>query len=202
MPNPPIKCFLLAETKIVEKTIQAYGGDCPKGLGHRCTSVVERGELPVDQKLEIDYRLYPTWPKDVPMVCEDCGIDMSSGVVFSLSWGAGRLWSRVDTGEIKRRIQDFGVGAMWRSSWYPLTMYWDNATESPLLVCTPGGDWNIDSRCSNCTLKDDRTHRCWVRHGEPPNITVDKNGKTCSAGAGSIQAGSWHGFLRNGFLVC
>jgi hypothetical protein len=40
-----------------------------------------------------------------------------------------------------------------------------------------------------------------VRHGEAPNITVDKNGVTCGAGAGSIQCGSYHGFLRNGELV-
>ena len=64
-----------------------------------------------------------------------------------------------------------------------------------------GREWDIDSRCSNCTLPDDRIHRCWVRHGEPPNIHVDKNGHTCSAGAGSILAGDYHGFLHNGELT-
>lgn len=61
--------------------------------------------------------------------------------------------------------------------------------------------WDIDSRANNCTMPTDKKHRCWVRHGEPPQITVDKNGLTCAAGAGSIQTGSWHGFLRNGQLV-
>jgi len=61
--------------------------------------------------------------------------------------------------------------------------------------------WDIDGRASNCTLKDDKAHRCWVRHGEPPTITVDKNGLTCSAGAGSIQADDYHGFLQNGSLT-
>ncbi len=70
-----------------------------------------------------------------------------------------------------------------------------------MVVCPDGHWWNIDSRCSNCTMKDDRVHRCWVRHGEPPNITVDKNGVTCQAGGGSIQTPDWHGFLRNGELV-
>jgi len=56
----------------------------------------------------------------------------------------------------------------------------------------------IDSRASNCTLPDDNVHKCWVRHGEAPNFTVDKNGATCAAGAGSIQTSNWHGFLRNG----
>jgi hypothetical protein len=61
--------------------------------------------------------------------------------------------------------------------------------------------WNIDSRASNCTMPDDFEHRCWVRHGIPPAITVDKDGLTCTAGGGSIQSGSWHGYLRNGELV-
>jgi hypothetical protein len=43
-----------------------------------------------------------------------------------------------------------------------------------------------------------RPHKCWVRHGEPPNHTVDKRGNTCGAGAGSILSGSYHGFLRDG----
>jgi hypothetical protein len=58
----------------------------------------------------------------------------------------------------------------------------------------------IDSRASNCTLPNDREHKCWIRHGTPPDLTVDKNGKTCAAGAGSIQLGNYHGFLRNGHL--
>jgi hypothetical protein len=70
-----------------------------------------------------------------------------------------------------------------------------------VVVCPDGHWWNIDSRASNCTMKEDKTHRCWVRHGDPPNITVDKDGATCNAGAGSIQTPGWHGFLRNGELV-
>lgn len=70
-----------------------------------------------------------------------------------------------------------------------------------LTVMTPGGRWVIDSRASNCGSPYDYNHRCWVRHGEPPMITVDKNGATCSAGAGSIQCGSYHGFLQNGELT-
>lgn len=65
-------------------------------------------------------------------------------------------------------------------------------------VLPNGRMWDIDGRASNCTMPDDRLHRCWVRHGEPPNVTVDKAGATCAAGAGSIQAGDYHGFLHNG----
>ncbi len=77
---------------------------------------------------------------------------------------------------------------------------WDNETGPHLIAVCPGGQqWDIDSRASNCGMKEDRLHRCWVRHGEPPLITVDKKGGlTCNAGAGSIKTSNWHGFLRNG----
>lgn len=61
-------------------------------------------------------------------------------------------------------------------------------------------DWEVDGRASNCTKKDDNVHKCWCRHGDAPNVTVDKNGNTCAAGAGSILVDGWHGFLRNGYL--
>lgn len=91
---------------------------------------------------------------------------------------------------------------MWFAAWLSPTHDWDNP-EGPMNLCveTPGGTWNIDGRCSNCTMKDDRTHRCWVRHGDPPRVTVDKDGHTCQAGAGSIMVGNYHGFLRNGELT-
>ena len=51
--------------------------------------------------------------------------------------------------------------------------------------------------------EDARPHKCWVRHGDPRTgiVTVDKNGVTCGAGAGSIATRGWHGFLREGMLV-
>ena len=84
------------------------------------------------------------------------------------------------------------------------TCPWDNCAgyEEHIIVEMPGGGvWDINSRASNCDMPDDKTHRCWIRHGDPPNITIDKNGNTCGAGAGSIQHGEYHGFLRNGKLV-
>lgn len=63
------------------------------------------------------------------------------------------------------------------------------------------GQWYIDSRANNCTMKDDWTHRCWVRRGtfgDP--LHIDKDGLTCAAGAGSIQNAGWHGFLHEGVL--
>lgn len=86
----------------------------------------------------------------------------------------------------------------WFSSTYK-NFDWDNFEGPELHVILPNGiEWNIDSHANNCDMKDDRFHRCWIRHGEPPNITVDKKGITCHAGAGSIQGGDYHGFLTNG----
>lgn len=104
------------------------------------------------------------------------------------------------------------VGAMWYADWIQ-EAYWPPVGEGQSLVAwrgpdghtlvvrvRPNFDWSPDRRASNCTRLDDDKHKCWVRHGEPPNITVDKDGDTCSAGAGSIVAPDWHGFLRNGVL--
>lgn len=68
-----------------------------------------------------------------------------------------------------------------------------------------GRSWNIECRASNCTMPDDNDHRCWVRHGTVgERLTVDKNGLTCAAGAGSFFMGknnAWHGFVRDGKLT-
>jgi hypothetical protein len=119
---------------------------------------------------------------------------------------------RTDTGEVIQSRRQ------WLSGLPEGAMYWEEMgalpnpptgpphsptflfTSGPHLhvICPGFGQWNIDSRASNCTMPYDYEHRCWIRHGEPPVITVDKNGLTCEAGAGSIQCGKYHGFLRDG----
>lgn len=88
---------------------------------------------------------------------------------------------------------------------------WGDCPGKHLLVKIPTGQWwDLDDRAANCANPHDRQHRCWVRWGEVPFITVNKDGKnivgpygqpdTCGAGAGSIlmQDPMFHGFLRNG----
>ena len=117
---------------------------------------------------------------------------------------------RVDTGEIFESLAACPPGAMWDAPWMHdhgqskggFLLSGPNVDGLFLIVKLPNGhDWMIDGRASNCTLPKDDDHRCWCRHGTPPVLTVDKIGKTCSAGAGSIKAGDYHGFLRNGRLV-
>jgi hypothetical protein len=191
------KVFLIEPDERVEQSAD-FGCAC----GRKATEVSWEVIVPLGQKADISDEGFPC------AVCE-CGhvFDLKR----SMGRSAGRYWRRVDTGEVKRRTFEFGTGAMWRADWYTggkivdgKQLYgwdWDNQFEGPLVVMTPGGEWVIDSRASNCGRPDDRTHRCWVRHGEPPNIHVDKNGDTCAAGAGSIVCGNYHGFLHNGFLT-
>jgi len=97
-------------------------------------------------------------------------------------------------------------GSLFYNDWLPLNFHFDNQIKPHLSCILPNGqEWNIDSRASNCTMPDERSHRCWIVDGNPEenNITVSKNGHTCDAGGGSIQAGNYHGFLRNGkFTGC
>ena len=112
-------------------------------------------------------------------------------------------WINSTTREPVASPPDFMLppGAMWYPRAYKFTPDGrKKEIKEALTVMTPGGIWGIDGSASNCTRKDDLLHQCWVRHGEPPDVTVDKNGDTCAAGAGSIMCGNYHGFLRNGFL--
>jgi hypothetical protein len=90
---------------------------------------------------------------------------------------------------------------------------WDNCDGQHLVCMVPGKlahgqaylhRWNVDGRASNCDMPNDRLHRCWVRHGDPRvpgQLHVDKVGKTCRAGAGSIAIQGFHGFLHAGELA-
>lgn len=114
----------------------------------------------------------------------------------------GPVWRRTDTGEEFEYLSAVPVGGMWFADWYG-DSFCKPQLEHVLIVKTPGGDWVVDGQSSNCTIPDDRKqerHHCWIIEGKLPNITVSKNGITCQAGGGSILIGSYHGFLRNGYL--
>lgn len=110
----------------------------------------------------------------------------------------------VENGELYPDFKSLPPGAMFyaHASYQPRNPGPDGRW---LIVVTPGGQWDIDAKANNCTMPDDWEHHCWVRHGVPPEITVDKNGHTCGCGC-SIGIGDgnggyrYHGFLRNGFL--
>lgn len=152
-----------------------------------------------------------TWAEhqdsDWPSCCEHCGKPFEEKDDHQMFDRA--IYVRPDTGATFT-LNDVPVGACWDAHWYAKhgegkqgSGYNTGPDGRCLVVRLPDGhDWMIDSRCSNCTRKDDNDHFCWVRNGRPEDGTlhVDKNGNTCSAGAGSILTDKWHGFLHNGFL--
>lgn len=170
------------------------GSKCSNGSYHVARNSVFSGSKSEAQDI-FDAPLVPT---GLPMKCDVCDYVFTKDDNQSRSMRP--IYVRDDTGE-DIELGRAPVGACWDADWY------DDDKRGPdgrsLIVKTPGGDWLIDGRASNCTMKDDKVHRCWVRHGRPEDgsLHVDKNGKTCAAGAGSIQMGSYHGFLHNGHLT-
>lgn len=136
-----------------------------------------------------------------PVACERCG----KSARFSAR-GAMRIYRREDTGEEIITLRDH-PGAVFEDE----EGAWDSSARKRVfgpdgksinIVLPNGRIWAIDSRASNCDMKEDHVHKCWVRHGDGRggNIHVDKEGHTCNAGAGSILAGDYHGFLHHGYL--
>lgn len=152
----------------------------------------------------------PRWPK----ACTGCGNPFGEKDEHQLH--GKQIYVRPDTGE-RYILRDAPIGACWDAWWVHQRkrgeeipapgVGWLIGPDGRSLVvkCPDGHDWMIDSRASNCGSPNDDAHHCWVRHGKPEDGTlhVDKAGKTCSAGAGSIATGKWHGFLHNGeFTSC
>lgn len=138
-----------------------------------------------------------------PTTCGRCGAAFSGPAEFPhVSRHAGSQLT-YDTEDGRLHPGDMYWVAHYRSAdgteWCPGK--WTNCDGQRLHVQRPNGiGWDIDGRANNCTLPDETTHRCWVREGEPPLVTVGKAGHTCSAGAGSIASGGYHGFLQAGVL--
>lgn len=202
----PVRCFFLTPVEQVRHQLRRYSvTPCPGMPGqysyHNAMSAVigmltipvpipPKGCEPVAPKVD---PLDPRWP----VKC-DCCEYVFTDEDPKQSW-TERMMARSDGGPLTT-LRDAPPGAMWDAWW--MSDWWKGADGMCLNVrCPDGHDWCIDSRASNCTMPNDNAHKCWVRHGAPPDITVDKNGVTCAAGAGSIQTPKWHGFLRGGYLV-
>jgi len=211
------KCFFLEETNRAQVALRRYSSSrnrtneersCPNGrlLYHNAETVIGEVEVCKD-----DRSIYVFPPESVPhddprwpLSCDTCLRCFCDDDEWQINHNV--LYRRIDTGEIYT-LNDAPPGAMWYADWMlSYSLPDSNFNKGPdghclMVRCPDGHDWCVDGPASNCTMPDDTIHKCWVRHGTPPNITVDKNGNTCAAGAGSIQTRSWHGFLRNGVLL-
>jgi hypothetical protein len=220
MTYPATPTYWLEATDLVSVGLRRYRSS--GGAGFTCedgyhSALVFTGEAPAvfNNVDEFDRRTIaprPATPHDDaawPTHCQ-CGYEF----VEDDEWQDWQelIYQRSDTGERftlrSKQAYDIGgfpaapPGACWDAWWMPGN--WRGPDGIALMVrCPNGSDWHVDGRASNCGRPDDKVHKCWVRHGDPraANVTVDKDGDTCAAGAGSIQAGDYHGFLQAGVLT-
>lgn len=167
----------------------SWGRDCPQAEGW--------DQIGRHYSGTVDWPTQGIDPAFRPDQCRQCKVQYAGEEL----WGSSGTHPIYDTPDGKLHPGDLHWVDQHHSEggrgWCPGR--WSNCDGLHLHArCPNNNDWDIDSRASNCTLPDDLEHRCWIRHGEPPLIQVDKNGLTCNAGAGSIQAGDYHGFLHEG----
>lgn len=193
-----IKCFYIEPTGRYNVSLRRYSSgsnDCIDGWIHNAS--IKIGETDINSASgDLHSHDDPKWPK----FCTTC--NQYEFKDFD-EWQLNHHEIYIDrkTGSLYELGSSVPVGAIWRCTWYEDMKDFTGPDGKSYCVKTPGGDWVIDSRASNCTLPNDNIHKCWVRTGEPPNFTVGKNGNTCAAGAGSIMMKNYHGFLINGELT-
>jgi acetone carboxylase gamma subunit len=194
-----IRCFLLTPARKLKRTFRRYasGSTCQFNHGyhnaHAPLDVIPYHEPIIRAQNEAAFAGDDRWPTH----CQ-CGYEFSASDTWQIFTDS--IYVRQDTGE-ELALSDAPPGAMWDAEWLHGHPMWEGPDgKSLMVICPCGTHWHIDGVANNCTMKHDHVHKCWVREGEPPNLTVGKNGYTCAAGAGSIQTPTWHGFLTRGIL--
>lgn len=169
----------------------ASWGQCGDRGAHHSRQIVAETSIAGAWDPRIDWSWRPT-------PCTVCGAHYDRSEIRRF---AGRPWKwstedgHLHPGDMYWQPHYYDSQDCWPSGW-------TNCPGVHLNVMLPNRhSWDIDSRASNCTLPTETTHRCWIREGTPPKVTAGKAGHTCSAGAGSIRSGDYHGFLRDGVLT-
>lgn len=220
----PVQTFWMEKTALVRVSLRRFtfhatpespnqdlAENCPKsGHGHDASRVIEAAEemTPASKWIRLlpdnCYEVIPAERDDPrwPVVCDACGAPFPEFAQWQTN--AYPLYRGAPDGQLYT-TRDMPPGAMYDADWlHGKWRWWMGDDGISLVVVLPNRhEWMPDSRASNCTMPDDDAHRCWVRHGDPrlAKLTVDKGGVTCAAGAGSILAGDYHGFLQNGVLT-
>lgn len=138
----------------------------------------------LDMPFEYDDNAFLDTPYDPPgsawpETCPECSLSIERSRM------GYRMYRRPETGEEKRKVWEFGIGAMFDASWLP----WKGPDGLSLsVVLPPGGQndvWHIDGPAGGT----DR--RPWTRTGVPPLVTASP----------SILTPRYHGHLQNGILT-
>lgn len=192
------------ETRLIERvgtryTLRKEWGECPKNPQEWSDEHEAKAsfvDVEAAGKIELPARDHPVY--DRAECCEYCGEAAPED-----AWRGAGATPVYDTpsGDAEPGSLYFVLHDPEDWCWFG----WENCDGHHLVCVLPNGHhWHLDQRASNCGRPDNKTHRCWVRHGDPEKgepVHVGKNGDTCSAGAGSILAGEYHGFLHNGVLT-
>lgn len=181
-----------------------WTGECKGRDYHNAMSVGARVYIDQDTEYSADPRDYPDgWPTH----CDKCGLEIPAQTAPHQILKRD-LYQAPDGGEFTTDTAEPGdllYVECWKGYGESCPYSWTNCAGYHLYCVLPTGrHWVIDSRAQNCTMPQDKEHRCWVRHGDPENgdvVHVDKLGHTCGAGAGSIAVEGYHGFLHNGSLT-
>lgn len=198
-----VKCFFVEPTDRCRRSLRRYHHSsdesqrCPAGMGyHNASTPLDVVSRPFDPAQKVWVAIAdPNIPRDDPRwprKCDHCDylfVEADAWQIFDRQIYADKASGAEYT------LDDRSPGMMWDAFWMG---EWCQGPDgrSLVVVCPNGREWMIDGPASNCTMPDDREHRCWTRTGTPPLISVGKQyGKTCGAGGGSIQAGDYHGFL-------
>lgn len=208
MPYPATVTYWLEATELAQTGLRRYTRG---GTGLTCQEGYHSALVLTGQKdavfTERDGRriLYLDTPEPAPhddprwpTRCDTCDYVFAEDDQWQ-DW-QDLLYRRSDTGDLVT-LRDAPPGASWDAWWLPNS--WAGPDGIHLMVrCPNGHDWHVDGQARNCT-RPGEPHQCWVRHGDPRDchVTVDKAGDTCAAGAGSILAGDYHGFLHDGTLT-
>jgi hypothetical protein len=206
-----VQCFLVTATDRCKRWLRRYVSSsratCPGGMGyHNAMVYLDTVVRPYDDVQHcwplapssgVD-RSDPRWPAK----CEGCDYIFTADDQWQDF--TRQIYRDAVTGK-EYTLDEQIPGMMWYADWMGES-YLGPDGHCLCVVCPGGGEWMIDGPASNCTMKEDRGpyathHRCWVRTGEPPTVTVGKAGRTCAAGGGSIQARDYHGFLQNGVFT-
>lgn len=212
---PETRTYWLEQTDEVAWGLRRYSHRSGDGCGYH-DALVYLGRAPIAYDKREDGSTYrtiavhtphddPRWPR----VCDKCGVYEFTESDEWQDWDEV-IYRRASDGQEFVLHQSAGAdalgvpsappGATWDASWLD---GWPTPDGIHLMVLLPNGHtWHVDSQASNCT-RPGEPHFCWIRSGDPraANVTAGKDGDTCSAGAGSILSGDYHGFLRNGILT-
>lgn len=205
---PPLQTYWTEPSGLVTVSVRIYEeGACPLpgNAGYHDAMQLIHAAEPAENWVDRDpdgfahvrSHLVPANEPRWPRLCQ-CGFAFTAAATRQV-W-ADELYTGSPGGAL-RALRHLEPGASYNAWWIAKYRPMPDGM-SLVVICPDGHPWSIDERASNCTMPDDHEHRCWCRHGDPrqANITVNKAGKTCGAGGGSILTPRYHGMLTNGVL--